>query len=194
MDRDKFYLTYCGNIGLTQNFELLLSIMDELKDECPDIRLVIIGDGAYRKNVEDTVKKEGLDNVSMFPFQPYEEISHVFSLGDVGLVISKPGVGENSVPSKTWSIMSASRPVLANFDENELHEIISDNECGIFTKAGDKQSFKEAIMKLYNDRAYCKECGRHGRSFLENKISKSKCLVQFIDLINEVVNNKKQSV
>ena len=29
----------------------------------------------------------------MLPFQPYEDISHVFSLGDVGLVISKPGVG-----------------------------------------------------------------------------------------------------
>ena len=58
----------------------------------------------------------------------------MFSLGDVGIIISKPGVGENSVPSKTWSIMSASRPVLANFDENEIKTILSENECGVLRK------------------------------------------------------------
>ena len=44
--------------------------------------------------------------------------------------------------------MSASRPVIANFDENELKSIITDNECGIFTKAGDKEAFKNAGPKI----------------------------------------------
>ena len=149
IDRKKFYIEYSGNIGLTQNMDMLLEVMKELKATHPDIGLVLVGEGAYKAQVEEIVKRDDLTNVTMIPFQPYEDISHVLSLGDAGLVISKPGVGANSVPSKTWSIMSASRPVLANFDENELKDILVGNECGIFTKAGDKDAFKRSIIKLY---------------------------------------------
>ena len=152
IDPTKFYIEYSGNIGLTQNMDMLLDVMKELKDSHPEIGLILVGEGAYKKQVEEIVKRDVLTNVVMLPFQPYEDISHVFSLGDVGLIISKPGVGSNSVPSKTWSIMSASRPVLANFDENEIKSILSDNSCGIFTKAGDKDAFKNAIIKLYENR------------------------------------------
>ena len=183
LDPGKFYLTYAGNIGLTQNLDMLLEIMGELKVEAPDIRLVLIGDGAYKSRVEEMVISNGLDNVRMLPFQPYEEISHVFSLGDAGLVISKPGVGENSVPSKTWSIMSASRPVLANFDENELKNIVSEHHCGIFTKAGDKDAFKASILTLYHNPALCKELGRNGRRFIMENLTKEAGTQKYVNII-----------
>jgi glycosyltransferase involved in cell wall biosynthesis len=107
----------------------------------------------------------------------------VFSLGDVSLVISKPGVGANSVPSKTWSVMSASRPVLANFDENELKTIIENNHCGIFTKAGDKVAFTDAILKLYKDREMCKEMGKNGRQFVMANLTKEIGTQKYVDVI-----------
>ena len=171
LDRDKFYVTYCGNIGLTQNMDMLLEVAEELAGE-EGIRFVLVGEGAYKKEVERIIQERGIRNVTLLPFQPYEEISHVFSLGDVGLIISKPGVGENSVPSKTWSIMSAERPVIANFDENELKSIIERNGCGIFTKAGDKEAFKQAILTLYHDRKKGKEMGRNGREFILRNLTK----------------------
>ena len=183
LDRNKFYITYSGNIGLTQNMDLLLEVMDELKIEAPDIRLVLIGEGAYKKQVEEMVNAKKLTNVKLLPFQPYEDISHVFSLGDAGLVISKPGVGENSVPSKTWSIMSASRPVLANFDENELKDIVSEHRCGIFTKAGDKDAFKASILELYHNPELCREYGRNGRQFVMDHLTKEVGTQQYVDVI-----------
>ena len=128
LDRSKYYVTYSGNIGLTQNMDMLLEVAQELESEVPDIHFVLIGEGAYKKQAETIVNEKKIGNVTFLPFQPYEDISLVFSLGNAGLVISKPGVGANSVPSKTWSIMSASRPVLANFDENELKDILAGNE------------------------------------------------------------------
>lgn len=183
LDRNKFYITYSGNIGLTQNMGLLLDVMDELRIEAPDIRLVLIGEGAYKKQVEEVVKTKNLTNVKLLPFQPYEDISHVFSLGDAGLVISKPGVGENSVPSKTWSIMSASRPVLANFDENELKDIVSKHRCGIFTKAGDKDAFKASILELYHNPELCREYGRNGRQFVMDHLTKEVGTQKYVDVI-----------
>ena len=182
LDRNKFYITYSGNIGLTQNMDMLLEVAKELEQN-PDIHFVLIGEGAYKKRVEEIIAEKNISNVTLLPFQPYEDISHVFSLGDAGLVISKPGVGENSVPSKTWSILSASRPVLANFDEKELKSIVAENQCGIFTKAGDKEAFKQAILRLYENRELCVEMGRNGREFIMKNLTRAVGTQKYVDVI-----------
>lgn len=190
LERSKFYITYNGNIGLTQNMDMLLDVAKELQEEYEDIHFVLVGNGAYLDEVRRKVAEQQLDNVHLLPFQPYEDISHVFSLGDASLVISKPGVGANSVPSKTWSIMSASRPVLANFDENELKTIIENNHCGIFTKAGDKDAFKESILTLYNHRELCKEYGHNGRKFVMDNLTREVGTQKYVDVIKEVCGIK----
>lgn len=190
LERSKFYITYNGNIGLTQNMDMLLDVAKELQEEYEDIHFVLVGNGAYLDEVRRKVAEQQLYNVHLLPFQPYEDISHVFSLGDASLVISKPGVGANSVPSKTWSIMSASRPVLANFDENELKGIIENNHCGIFTKAGDKDAFKESILTLYNHRDLCKKYGHNGRKFVMDNLTREVGTQKYVDVIKEVCGIK----
>ena len=202
LDRNKFYITYNGNIGLTQNMEMLADVACELENTYPEIHFALTGNGAYwdtlvaklrgekqevRTQASDGTEAITFGNITLLPFQPYEDISHVFSLGDASLVISKPGVGENSVPSKTWSIMSASRPVLANFDENELKTIIADHNCGIFTKAGDKEAFKESILMLYNNPELCKEYGRNGRQFVMDNLTKEVGTQKYVEVIKSLV-------
>lgn len=205
LDREKFYVTYNGNIGLSQNIEMLLDIAEEFQKasktelkkttdrltsiDTSNIHFVLVGYGAYLDDVRRIIAERNLENVHLLPFQPYEDISHVFSLGDVSIVISKPGTGNASVPSKTWSIMSAARPVLANFDENELKSIIEKNECGIFTKAGDKDAFKEAIIQLYHDRELCKRLGQNGRKFIMDNLTKEVGTSKYVEVIRSVVKN-----
>ena len=189
LDRSKFYVTYNGNIGLTQNMDMLMEVAKALETN-ENIHFVLVGNGAYLEQVQQIIKNRNIGNVTLLPFQPYEDISHVFSLGDVSLVISKSGVGANSVPSKTWSIMSASRPVLANFDENELKTIIENNRCGIFTKAGDKVAFTDAILKLYNDRELCQEMGKNGRKFVMENLTKEAGTSKYVEIIKSFEKNK----
>ncbi len=47
LDRSKFYITYNGNIGLTQNMEMLTEVARELGQEgLNDIHFVLTGNGA----------------------------------------------------------------------------------------------------------------------------------------------------
>lgn len=188
LDRSKFYITYNGNIGLTQNMDMLMDVAKDLEYN-EDVQFVLVGNGAYKEKLEHIIKDRDIKNVTMLPFQPYEDIKYVFSLGDASLVISKPGVGANSVPSKTWSIMSASRPVLANFDENELKSIVERNHCGIFTKAGDKDAFKQSIMTLYENRDLCKEYGKNGRKFVMDNLTREVGTQKYVDVIKSVIKN-----
>ena len=203
LDRSKFYVTYNGNIGLSQNLDMLLSVAEEFQSAkvqafhgneicCTDIHFVLVGNGAYLDEVKRIIAEKKLENVHLLPFQPYEDISHVFSLGDASLVISKPGTGAASVPSKTWSIMSASRPVLANFDENELKQIVKKHHCGIFTKAGDIEAFKQSILALYNNREMAVEMGKNGRQFVMGNLTREVGTQKYVDVIKSVVAEAKK--
>lgn len=183
LDPEKFYITYCGNVGYTQNMDLLLDTARDLKEELPDLRFVVIGDGADKARVQKRVQTEGIDNIILLPFQPYEDIAHVFSLGDVGLIISKPGVGASSVPSKTWSIMAAHRPILASFDlESDLCNLIQNVQCGCCVdNSADKSSFADAIRQMMSDPEMRGRMGQNGFEYLHEYMDRDRAVAQYVD-------------
>lgn len=190
LDRSKFYITYSGNIGYTQNMNLLLDAAKEIKDEFCDVRFVIIGEGVAKADAERRIREESIDNVILLPFQPYEEIAHVFGLGDVGLIISKSGVGNNSVPSKTWSYMAAEKPILASFDrESELASLIETVGCGMVAQADSKGELIKAIRQLVADNIFQK--GKLGKTYLQTELNKEKCVKMYVDTITSVMENKR---
>lgn len=96
------------------------------------------------------------------------------------------------MPSKTWSIMSAGRAVIANFDEGELKNIIEDNNCGIFTKAGDKEAFKNAILELYHNQEKAVQLGKNGRQFIMENLTREIGTSKYVKVVKEVIE-KNQS-
>jgi glycosyltransferase involved in cell wall biosynthesis len=186
IDRSKFYVCYSGNIGHTQNMDMLLEVAEELLG-MPEIGFILVGDGAARVYVEERVKKENINNIIMLPFQEYEKISEVFSLGDCGLIISKSGVGNNSVPSKTWSIMSAERPVIASFDKGfELDRVITEADCGICVQADDKDALKKAIFEMYENRDFIGEKGKNGRKYIMDNLTREIGTSKWVEVIKNI--------
>ena len=129
--------------------------------------------------------KESLNNVHLFPLQPMERVSYVYSLGDACIVSCKAGLGGSAMPSKTWSIMSCGRPVIANFDEGELKEILEGNDCGVFTHAGDVQEFVDAIKLLADNPARCEGMGRNARQFILDNLTKGVGTQKYVDVIKQ---------
>lgn len=188
IDRSKFYIAYSGNIGMTQNMDMLMDVAEELKERT-DIGFILVGDGAYKEQVEKIIANRHLTNVTLIPFQPYARISEVFSLGNVGLIISKNGVGSNSVPSKTWSYMSAGRPILASFDaDSELCSIIRENNCGVCVDADHKAELKQAIILMAEKDSG--EQGKNGRCYIINNLTREIGTKKYISVINIVVDKR----
>jgi len=186
LDRSKFYVAYSGNVGLTQNMDLLVTVAQHFKEN-DEIGFVIVGDGAYKEELKKQIEEKHIKNITLIPFQPYSEIAKVFSLGDVGLIISKAGVGTNSVPSKTWSYMAAETPVLTSFDlDSELVEIVQDNQCGISIPPDDCIALIEAIENM----SVCDldSKGKKGREYIEKNLSKDVCVKKYIKTMEAVVN------
>lgn len=192
LDRDKFYVCYSGNIGHSQNLELLVKAARALQDLDRDIEFVIIGEGAAKDDLREAVKREGLTNVHLLPFQPYEYIAQVFSLGDMGLIISKPGIGGSSVPSKTWSIMAAGRPVLASFDsDSELNRLVGETGCGYTVEAGDSDGLVQAIRHCRANAEEARAMGARGRRYVCENLDKATNVGRYREAFEEMAGAKR---
>ena len=187
LDRNKFYVCYSGNIGFTQNMEALCYAAKKLESE-ENIGIIIVGDGAFKPQLEKMISEQKIKNITLLPFQNYSDISKVFSLGDVGLIISKAGIGTNSVPSKTWSIMSAERPVLACFDLNsELCEIVKNNNCGVCVSPDDVDALVCAIKDMKKAREENIRMGKNGRKYILENLTKEIGTGRYVDVLKTIV-------
>lgn len=183
LDRNKFTIVYAGNLGNAQNIGIVLDGAKEL----PEVQFAVFGSGGLENDVRKRISDEGLTNVHLNPLQPVERVKYVYSLGDACIVSCKKGLGGSAMPSKSWSIMSCGRPVVASFDEGELKEIIEKNDCGVFSHAGNVKKFVAAIKQLAADREKCEEMGKNARQFILNNLTKEVGAKKYVDIIKSVV-------
>ncbi len=184
--KERFRVVYAGNLGNAQNIEIIVNTARKLKENS-NIQFIIFGKGGLEEEIKAAKTKEQLDNLMILPLQPYERVSRVYGLGHLCIVACKPGLGGAAMPSKTWSIMSAGRAVLANFDEGELKEIVENNQCGVFTKAGDLEGFVNAIVKLSEHPEHCAEMGKKGRQFILDNLTREVGTQKYVNVIKSVV-------
>ena len=184
LSRNKFTVVYAGNLGNAQNISIILDCAKELSE----VQFAVFGTGGLENEVRERIEKEGLDNVHLNPLQPYERVSYVYSLGDLCIVSCKEGFGGSAMPSKTWTIMSCGRPVIASFDEGELKEIVENNELGVFTHAGNLQEFVDGIRSLAADKAHCAEMGKNARNFIMDNLTKEVGTKKYVEIIKTVCN------
>lgn len=178
LDREKFTVVYAGNLGNAQNISIILDAASFL----PEVQFALFGTGGLESEIRSRIEKERLLNVHLNPLQPMERVSQVYSLGDACVVSCKEGLGGSAMPSKTWTIMSCGRPVVANFDEGELKEILENNDCGLFSHAGNVQEFVEAIKLLAANSDRCVEMGKNARRFIEDNLTKEVGTKKYVDV------------
>lgn len=186
--KDRFTVVYAGNLGHAQNVDIIIDAAEFLKD----IQFIIFGSGGKEAELRAKVTEKSLENVKMFPLQPYESVSEVYSLGDACVVSCKPGLGGSAMPSKTWSIMSCGRPVVANFDEGDLKNILESNECGVFSMAGDTGAFVATIKCMAEDLEECKRMGANARKFILENLTKEVGTQKYVDVIKSVAKSKEK--
>ena len=181
LNRDKFNVVYAGNLGKVQGVNVIISAAELLKDQ-NNIQFVIFGNGSEEENIKK--QAETLPNLSIFPLQPMERVSEVYSLGDVSIIPCKAGTGGSGMPSKTWTIMATGTAIIASFDlGGEMERTINDAECGVCVQAGDAMALVEAINDLKNKPETVKTMGQNARRYAEEQVAKEQAVQKYIEII-----------
>ena len=185
----KTVVMYAGNIGMSQSLELMLAAATALAHD-PEIAFVINGGGAARPGLE--VAARGLPNVQFVDLQPRSRLPEVLAAADIHVVPLKRGLGRSSVPSKTYSILAAGRPVLASVDRGtEVERIVERAGAGVAVPPDDPEAFTKALSRLVAAPDELAQMGASGRRFVEGWASPGAVAAQYEGLFEELAASRR---
>lgn len=151
---DRPIVLYAGNVGYSQSLDLVVAAARA----CPDLGFVVNGDGAARRELE--AASADVANLRFVGYQPVDRLPEVLATGDIHVVPLKAGLGDVSVPSKTYSSLAAGRPIVAAIDAGtEIPRLLDAAGAGIAVPPDDVDAFVSAIRCLADDPDLR---GRHG--------------------------------
>lgn len=150
---DVFVFLYAGTLGMKHNPELIADLARACRDD-PATRVVVVSQGPGRARLEAVKAAEGLENLLLFDYQPFERLSDVLASGDVALMLLEDFAGAISAPSKTYAYFCAERPILAAAPAANLaRRLIERESAGLCVDAADREGFLAAARRLRRDAA-----------------------------------------
>ncbi len=186
----KTVVMYAGNVGMSQSLDLLVDAARAYADR-PDVVFVVNGGGSTLETVRRSAA--GLPNVVFVPFQPAGRLPEVLAAADVHLVPLRRGLARSSVPSKTYSILAAGRPVLASVDEGStVAEIVEVSGAGLAVPPEDPAAFRAALGRLVDEPAIRARMGTAARAHVERTASATGVTDAYEQLFADVVRQWRQ--
>lgn len=153
-------VVYSGTLGYKHNPQLLIDIARNI-----DGYLYVFSEGKAADGLSSTALANGVKNISVQPWVPFEHLSKMLSGADIFVAIIEKDAGIFSVPSKVLTYLCIGRPIIAFIPEGNLARTIIEREnAGIVGDPNDTQSLLAKIAPLLSNIKVRKRMGLNGRS------------------------------
>lgn len=157
---------YGGNLGKPQGIDFLMEVILDNVDNKKAFFL-IVGSGTEYNRLNAWFKGNEPSNAMLIPGLPQEEYDRLVQTCDVGLIFLDRRFTIPNFPSRLLSYLENKMPVIAATDPNtDIGVIAEENGFGFRVVNGDKEGFKEAVLKLSNEKSPRMEMGENGYNYL----------------------------
>ncbi len=175
---------YAGNVGFSQSLENLV----EFARRTPSVTVLINGDGAALQSLRALAI--GVTNVRFGGYQPDARLGEVLATGDIHVVPLRAGLAAVSVPSKTYSILAAGRPVVAAVDAGtEIDRLLERAGAGLSVPPDDVESLCTALSRLAVDAPRRDQMGANGRNYVERHVTARDVAEAYVRLLPDSLSN-----
>jgi len=158
---------YQGIMDELRHLDVLFYALALVKQKRQNVKLLMVGDGDDRTNLEKLARNLGLGDQVVFTGRvPYFEVPQFIAAADVGLTPVPPlDIYKVSSPLKLFEYMGVAKPVVANEEIPEHKEVLEQSEGGILVPFT-PEAFAHAIIELLNNPEKAVEIGRRGREWV----------------------------
>ncbi len=182
---DLFIVQFSGNIGRFHEVETIVEAAAKLRKQ--PFLFLFIGDGAEVRRIKEEMKNPEVNNIRYMPYQPREKLGLTLTACDVGLVTLRTGLTGLAIPSKIYGILAAGKPVIVVGPEDcEPACVVRENGCGLVVPPGDADALVQALMRLYHEPQFRKECGERARGIFEKHYDVPVIVRQWIGFLNGI--------
>jgi hypothetical protein len=159
---------YSGNLGLAHDIETISAVIQQYAND-ERFQFVFAGGGSRRQIIETLCREQGIANAVFRPYSTRAELGTSLAEGHLGLVMQLRQTCGSIVPSKTYGIMAAGRPVLyIGPREATPARIIHRFQCGWQVNPGDSVGLANLLEKLNSERHLIFEAGARSRQAFES--------------------------
>lgn len=179
LDEHRLRFLYSGTLAKKHTPALLL----DLAQAAPQHDLVVVSEGDGANWLSEALAARQLDNVHLFPYQPFDRLAEVLASGDILVGLLNEPAGNFSVPSKFLSYLCAGRPILASMpSDNDATRMVVDDACaGIVTDPATPNRFVEQGLLLMADAERRHQLGANARHFAEQRFSRDSAVRRFAE-------------
>ncbi len=182
----RFVILHAGNVGLGHNLE---RFVEAAVDAAPDVRFVIMGDGAAKGDLQARARNLGAANLEFLPYQPHERAQAIIAAADCHFISLAPGLTGWIVPSKVYGVMASGRPFLAAVEERcEVARLAEEFECGLRVEPDSASAIVDGIAALRSGNY--EEMGRRGRAASEVGLHRSTVTDRYAAMLRDLVKDE----
>jgi glycosyltransferase involved in cell wall biosynthesis len=148
----------------------LIEAFEKILPQAPQARLLFVGDGALRGELENQVRAAGLTGKVIFTgLVPPSEVARYVGIMDCVAHLSWREALSRALPQA----LAAGKPVVA-YDFDGADEICLENETGFLVRTGNVDGAAEKLLQLATDAGLRARLGEHGRKFVQENFSVQK--------------------
>ena len=145
---DKFLVLYAGTMGMAHGLETLLDAATQLQHSNPNVRFILVGEGAEKERIKSLAQSRALANVRFLDQRPRDKIAALISASDACVVLlKKTDVFKTVIPTKMLEFMSCARPVILGV-EGEAQRIVEQAGAGLVIEPENAEALGQAINQL----------------------------------------------
>lgn len=156
----KANILFVGRLEKRKGLNYLLEAFEQVKQEIPDSRLIIVGPGTrLRRKYEKQVARSGLKDVVFAGFVSYDELPRYYKTADV---FCAPATGRESFGIILLEAMAVGKPIVASNIEGYA-SVVTHGVDGLLVPPEDKEMLAQALLSLLTDQSLRQEMGAKGR-------------------------------
>lgn len=176
-------LLYAGTIGFPQGLETALMAMERLRDRCPELLLLLVGDGSTRSDIRRQSDAMGLANVRFLDPRPEADIARLCSLSFAGFACLRDlPLFEGARPSKVFPYMASALPVVYA-GAGELPRLLRKADAGVVVPPEDPAALADALAGLAAHPDEAARMGRNGRDYAVARLDWSAIVGYWLDCL-----------
>jgi len=185
ISEDVFIIGNIARLAPVKDHVTLIKAFDIARKTYPNMRLVIVGDGPEKSNLEALINELNLsENVMLLGFR--RDIREMFSIVDM-FVLSSISEGTSIT---ILEAMAAGKPVIAT-NVGGTPNLVEDGKTGFLVSPSEPVLLGRKIIELINNKEIAKQMGLKARKVVQTNFSVERMTKKYVSLYLDLIRPKR---
>ena len=183
--RTDLLAVFAGTHGIANGLSAVLDGAAELKLRGrDDIKLLLIGNGKLKSDLQARAAREGLENVVFHDLVNKTRLAGLMAATDVGLqcLANVPAFYYGTSPNKFFDYIAAGLPVLNNYP-GWLAGLINRQQCGFAVPPDNPTAFADALEQAADNRTALKAMGQRSLALARAEFDRDLLSDKWVDWV-----------